>query len=135
MTVVSDRESEIYEDSGRRPETGHLSVRSGSNRNLAGTRSISGGTLLDYADALPEMGRFHITVPAKPGQPARLALLAVRFSPLAITRPQRGMPSAALDVLPQSVYLHLVDVRKVTGLDARPDTMPRSIGGCSPATL
>jgi hypothetical protein len=112
VTVVSDRESDIYEDFARRPETVHLLIRSSSNRNLVG-----GGKLLDYADALPEMGRFQITVPAKPGQTARLALLAVRFGPLAITRPQRGMPSAALNVLPESVDLHLVDVREVDAPD------------------
>ena len=108
VTVVSDRESDIYEDFVRRPETVHLLIRSGHNRNLVG-----GGKLFDYADALPEAGRFQITVPAKPGQPARLASLALRFGPLAVTRPQRGLPSAALNVLPESVALHLVDVRKV----------------------
>lgn len=113
VTVVSDRESDIYEDFARRPETVHVLIRSSSNRNLVG-----GSKLLDYADALPEAGRFQITVPAKPGQPARLALLAVRFGPLAITRPQRGMPSAALNVLPESVDLHLVDVREVAAPDA-----------------
>ena len=112
VTVVSDRESDIYEDFARRPETVHLLIRSSSNRNLVG-----GSKLLDYADALPEAGYFQITVPAKPGQTARLASLVVRFGALAITRPQRGMPSAALNVLPGSVDLHLVDVREVAAPD------------------
>ena len=97
----------------RRPETVHLLIRSGHNRNLVG-----GGKLFDYADALPEAGRFQITVPAKPGQPARLASLALRFGPLAVTRPQRGLPSSALNVLPESVALHLVDAIIFTHLCA-----------------
>jgi hypothetical protein len=46
-----------------------------------------------------------------------MAVLAVRFGPLAITRPQRGMPSAALNILPRNVDLNLVNVKEVDTQD------------------
>ena len=113
VTVVSDRESDIYEDFARRPESVNLLIRSHYNRNLVG-----GNKLIDYADLLLEAGHFQITVPAKTGHPARIALLAVRFGPISIMRPQRGMPSAYLNVLAPSVDLHVVDVREINSPDS-----------------
>jgi hypothetical protein len=89
VTVVSDRETDIYEDFGPRPESIRLLVRFNYNPNLVG-----GIKLVDHTDLLPEAGHFQITVPAKPGHPARTAVLAVRFGPITIMGPQRGMPNA-----------------------------------------
>lgn len=106
--MVSDRESDIYEDFARRPLTVHLLVRAGFNRRLA-----NGAKLFAHADALAEQGRFGVTLPAAPGRPARPATLAVRFGPVTLVRPEHGLPAADLKRLPQTVGLHLVDVREV----------------------
>ena len=113
ITVVSDRESDIYEDFARRPETVQLLIRARFDRQLA-----DGNRLNDHADELPEAGRFEVNIAASPGRPARLVTLALRFGPVSILRPQRGMPPAARAVLPECVTLHLVDVREVGAPDA-----------------
>jgi hypothetical protein len=67
VTVVSDRESDIYEDFACRPESVHLLVRSSSNRNLIGVSKLfDHAEALREADTLAEAGRFQITVSAKP---------------------------------------------------------------------
>jgi hypothetical protein len=108
ITVVSDRESDLYEDFARRPDNVHVLIRSGANRNLA-----NGEKLLDHAAALAEAGRISTHIAASPGRPARDATLALRFGPVAIRRPERGLPAADLRQLPETVGLHLVDVREV----------------------
>lgn len=109
ITVVSDRESDIYEDFARRPGAVHLLVRAGFNRRLEG-----GTRLFDHADGLAEAGRFNVQIAAAPGRTARQATLALRFGPVSIMRPERGMPIAALEALPETVSLHLVDIREVS---------------------
>lgn len=54
-----------------------------------------------------------VNIPASPGKSAIQARLALRFGPVAIKRPERGMPSLDLKRLPQTVGLHLVDIREV----------------------
>ena len=109
ITVVSDRESDIYEDFARRPGAVHLLVRAGFNRRLEG-----GTRLFDHADGLAEAGRFNVQIAASPGRTTRQATLALRFGPVSIMRPERGMPIAALKALPETVSLHLVDIREVS---------------------
>lgn len=109
ITVVSDRESDIYEDFARRPGAVHLLVRAGFNRRLEG-----GTRLFDHAAGLAEAGRFSVPIAAAPGRAARQATLALRFGPVGIMRPKNGMPMAALKALPETVNLHLVDIREVS---------------------
>ena len=116
VTVVSDRESDIYEDFARRPETAHLLVRAAFNRRLE-----SGEKLFAHADALAEATRFTINIPAAPGKSARQARLALRFGPVVLLRPERGMPKGDLELLPASVKLSAVDIREV---DAQPGITP-----------
>jgi len=108
ITVVSDRESDLYEDFALKPGNVHVLIRASSNRNLG-----NGQKLFDYAASLPEAGRISVTIPASPGRPARQAHLALRFGPVTIKRPQRGMPSPDLKRLPETVELHLVDICEV----------------------
>jgi hypothetical protein len=108
ITVVSDRESDIYEDFARRPEGVHLLIRAGFNRRLA-----NGAKLFDHADGLEEAERFQVSIPAAPGRPSRPASLVLRFGPVSILRPQHGMPAAVLQMLSATVDLHLVDVREI----------------------
>lgn len=83
-------------------------IRASANRNLA-----NGGKLFDHAATLAEAGRITVTIAASPGRPAREAKLALCFGPVSIKRPERGMPTADLKQLPETVELHLVDIREI----------------------
>ena len=108
ITVVSDRESDLYEDFACRPQNVHVLIRANANRNLA-----NGQKLFGHAATLIEASRITVTIAASPGRPAREATLALRFGPVSIKRPERGMPMADLKQLPEAVHLHLVDVHEV----------------------
>jgi hypothetical protein len=108
ITVVSDRESDLYEDFACRPQNVHVLVGASANRNPA-----NGIKLFDHAATLTEAGRITVTIAASPGRPAREAKLALRFGPVSIKRPERGMPMADLKQLPETVELHLVDIREI----------------------
>lgn len=108
ISVVSDRESDLYEDFALRPENVQVLIRASANRNL-----VNGQKLFEYASSLPEAGQVSVTISASPGRPARQARLALRFGPVAIKRPERGMPSLALKRLPEMVKLHLVDICEI----------------------
>jgi len=104
ITVIADRESDIFAAFALRPARAHLVVRAAQDRSLD-----DGGRLFARADALPEAGRSLLPLPAKPGRPARDALLAVRFMDVALARPKNGVTKG----LPASVPLRMVDVREV----------------------
>lgn len=109
ITVVADRESDIYELFARRPDNVHLVVRVAQDRRIeTDAREPASALLFAFADALPERGRLTLTIPAAPGRKARTAELAVRFSPVVLRRPCHG---AARD-LPETVALTLVDIRE-----------------------
>ena len=123
ITVVSDRESDIYELFARRPAHVHLLVRAAQDRRIeAGIEAgIEGGIeadgagpqshmLFGFADGLPERGRFSLHLPAVPGRAAREADCAVRFSPVALRKPRHG----AAPELPDRVTLTLIDIREIT---------------------
>jgi len=116
VTVVSDRESDIYADFTQRPATVHLLLRAGFNRRLD-----NGKKLFDHADELAEACRFSVTIAAAPGRPERHAILALRFGPVTLLQPERGLPAATLKQLPASVRVHHVDIREV---DAPAGTAP-----------
>ncbi len=110
VTVVSDREADIYESWARpRPAHLHLLARAAQNRKLA-----SGDCLFAVCDRLPATLCYELAVPRQPGRPARQAKLELRFGPVELMRPRwlRRTPrlqEAAAD----SVALHLVDVREI----------------------
>jgi Transposase DDE domain len=104
VTVIADRESDIFAAFALRPATAHLVVRAAQNRSLE-----DGGRLFARADALPEAGRTLLPLPARPGRPARDAQLAVRFMDVDLARPRNGVAEG----LPRSVRLRMVDVREV----------------------
>ena len=109
ITVISDRESDIYEHFAQRPVNVHLLVRSNWNRNI----ELDSGTstqLLAFVDSLPEAARFSVTIAAAPGRKERTAELALRFSAVKLCRPR---PSPGPD-LPDSIPLTVVDVREVS---------------------
>jgi hypothetical protein len=112
ITVVSDRESDIYEDFARKPDNVDLLVRANHNRRLE-----EGDLLFDYANSLPEGERFVVAIPASPGRAPRKATLALRFGAVTICRPGSGMPAADAKTLPKTIRLHLVDIVEVAPPD------------------
>ena len=104
ITVVADREGDIYEAFAQRPQSLDLLVRAAQDRALG-----DGGRLFGRIDARPAAGQTTIAVPAKPGQKPRTATLAVRFMPVELKRPGNRVRADA----PASVALWLVDTREV----------------------
>jgi hypothetical protein len=106
VTVVMDREGDIYEEFALKPAAVELLVRAAQDRSLA-----DGGRLFACAAALPELGRMTVPLAAAPGRPAREARLALRACPIVIARPKtRG--AAARAGLPPQVALTLVEARE-----------------------
>lgn len=114
ITVVGDRESDIYEEFARRPAHVHLITRAAQNRRV---ESDDAATLFDLADVLPEQARHEVTIPAAPGRPERQAVLALRYSPVVVRKPKTG----AAAELAEKVTLTLVDIKEI---DAPGDVQP-----------
>jgi hypothetical protein len=115
ITVVSDRESDIYEHFAQRPPNAHLIVRACQNRKIAS--DDEGLLLFTFIDGLPEAGRIRVKIPAAPGRGERIAELAIRFAPVELRKPRH----AAARNLSETIGLTLVDVREVsTPEDAKP---------------
>jgi len=108
ITVISDRESDIYEHFARRPSNAHLIVRACQNRKIE--TEDENLLLFPFIDGLPEAGRISVKIPGAPGRKERIAKLAIRFSPVELRKPLHG---AARD-LPDTIGLTLVDVREVS---------------------
>jgi hypothetical protein len=104
VTVIADRESDIYAAFAARPTGIDLLIRAAQDRCLE-----DGGKLFARADALPIAAQVTIDLPAKPGRKARDATLAIRFADIELARPV----TAAKSGLPDSVGLRLVDVREI----------------------
>src|SRR5208283_3433788 len=103
ITVVADRESDIYEQFARRPEGVHLLTRAARDRNLPEAER-----LFETIDAWPEQHRETIDLPELPGRRARAACLALRFGAASLCRP------ATVDKkLAARVDLFVVDVVEV----------------------
>ncbi len=111
ITVVADRESDIYEAFALRPQGVELLVRAAQDRSLE-----DGGKLFAALDALPEAGRADLDLPAQPGVKARTVQLAVRHAVLPLSRPHRGFRHG----LPDAVELQVVDVREVAPRPGQP---------------
>jgi hypothetical protein len=112
ITGISDRASDIYEHFARRPAHVDQIVRACQNRKIEpDDKSEEEHTyLFSFIDSQTEQGRFSVKIPAAPGRKAREAEVAVRFSPVVLSKPLHGR---ATD-LPDRVALTLVDVRETT---------------------
>jgi hypothetical protein len=109
ITVVADRESDIYEEFARRPANVHLLTRVAQDRRIEPETGKS-ASLFAFSDSLPEQARFMATIPAAPGRKQRTAELALRYAPVLVRKPKNG---AAPD-MPNAVLLTLVDIRETT---------------------
>lgn len=117
VTVVSDRESDIYAYFVFRPPPTHLIVRACQNRRIeTGEEERQIDLLFAHVDSLPEADRLKASIPAAPGRKARSSELAVRCSSVTLCKPLHG----ATD-LPATVALTMVDVRETsTPEDGKP---------------
>jgi Transposase DDE domain len=106
VTVVADREADIYEAFALRPSGTHLLIRAMQDRRLA-----DDAMLFACVEDLPELGRLDVDLPAAPGRSARTITLALRACPVLIPRPWRAADEAGR--LPDKVALWLVDAREV----------------------
>lgn len=105
VTIVGDRESDIYEEWVRIPdEKTHLLTRASRDRNIA-----EGGSLYGFLDALPAQHTYEVSVRARKERKSRIAKLEVGFSPVHIYRPQNCSDKTA----PKSVKLFAVNVREI----------------------
>ena len=99
VTVVADRESDIYAEWARLPEPGfHLLTRA------MGDRRIEGGKL--STAILKPAGETELSLRARPGRPARDARLVARFGRVSVKRPVNTIEKG----LPKTVELSLVEV-------------------------
>ena len=104
ITVVADRESDIYDLFARRPAGVHLLCRSAQDRIL-----LAGGLLSEHCAAWQEQDRTQISVPPRgTSRPAREATVGLRFGPVTLKR-----PPARAGGLPATVGLWCVDVREI----------------------
>jgi hypothetical protein len=111
ITVVADREGDIYEQFALRPANVHLIVRACQDRRIeADGEEPASAKLFSFIDGLPVQSRLTLTIPAAPGRPARTTELAVRFAPVVLRKPMNG---AAPD-LPETVAVTCVDIRETT---------------------
>lgn len=107
VTVVGDREGDIYEDFALRPPEVEVLFRAQHNRVLA-----DGGLLFDRPQRWRELGRETIELPACPGRRARQAVLALRAGVVTLQRPKRNSAAEAAK-LPAEVTVTLVEAREV----------------------
>lgn len=112
VTVIADREGDIYEEFACRPAETELLIRAHHDRNLE-----DGGTLNGCMEEAPELGRESIDLPANPGRPARKVVLALRSRKVTLVRPKRNHPAEAAK-LPENVTLTLIEAREVNPPDA-----------------
>jgi hypothetical protein len=103
ITVVADRESDVYDQFAQRPAGVDLLSRASHDRALA-----TGGLLGAAIDAWPEQCRETLTVPPVPGRAAREACVALRFGRVSLKR-----PASADRRLPAHVDLCVIDVVEI----------------------
>jgi Transposase DDE domain len=106
ITVIDDREGDIYEKWARLPDRRtHLLSRACRDRAIVG-----GGTLFATMAALPERHRFTLGLPARAGKrQARQAQLSVRFAKIVICRPGSCSDPDA----PRQIELFTIEVREI----------------------
>lgn len=105
VTMVADRESDIYLLFARKAERLDLIVRAGQDRCLA-----DGGTLFAALAGAELLGRTKVRVaPRGPGDRERVATIELRAGTVSIARPQSVGPSEAAE----TVDLTLVEAQEI----------------------
>jgi len=115
VTVVADRECDIYDEFALRPANTELLIRCHHDRVLAdGTR------LYANTDELTELGRDIVHVPAAPGRAERDAVVALYTRQVTLRRPKRNSAQETAK-LPPETTLTYVEAREI---GAPPRTTP-----------
>ncbi len=113
VTMVADRESDIYLLFARKPAQLDLIVRAGQDRGLAGGGLLSAA----LADAEP-LSRTEVRVASRgPGDKGRIAQVELRACGVCLARPK----IKALSDAPKAIELTLVEAREI---DAPPGKTP-----------
>jgi hypothetical protein len=100
VTVIADRESDIYAEWAHLPEAGfHLLTRAMHDRAI-----VEGGRL--STAPLTVAGQAEVELVARAGRPARKAQLTVRFGQVTLKRPK----TTCEEGLPETVTVSLVEV-------------------------
>lgn len=107
VTVVADREADIFDLFARRPAHVDLIIRAMHDRALTG-----GGQLAARIAAAPRLGQAALDLPARPGRAARAAALTIRFGHVSLRPPGKGNK---INAVPQQVTY--VDLREETPPD------------------
>jgi hypothetical protein len=103
VTMVADRESDIYDLFARRPVNVHLLCRSMHNRMLT-----DGTPLAECCTCWQEQSRYTIHVPVRGTRPERQATVRLRFGTVTLRRPDRVAEDRA-----DALVLSVVDVKEV----------------------
>lgn len=104
ITVVMDREGDIYDVFARRPSPVHILCRSQHDRAL-----LDGTLLSAQCDAWPERDRATISVPPRgTTRPERTAIVALRFGAATLRRPPMQAKALAAELT-----VGVVDVREI----------------------
>jgi len=107
VTMVADRECDIYDEFALRPVATELLIRCHHNRMLAdGTRLFAG------TRKLVKLGDIIVPVPAAPGRAARDAKLALYVREVILHRPKRTHAAEAAK-LPPALTLTYVEAREI----------------------
>jgi hypothetical protein len=110
VTVVADREADIYELFARVPDARtHVLIRATHDRALSTAEGKRGGRLFTMLSAQPEVGQDSFALPARPGRAARQVRLAVRFMATRLHQPARGADPRD----PRFVSINALEVREI----------------------
>lgn len=105
VTVIADRESDIYEAFVHCPPGVELLIRAAQDRSLADE-----GLLFAALDASPEAARRPLALSARAGRKPRIAIMAARIIETEIKKPGNRPAGAGL---PAAVKVTAVDIREV----------------------
>jgi len=111
VTVIHDRESDIYQVFARVPELDpsgpqtHLLVRCHYNRML----DAKAGLLHDTIDTWPEAGRVDFELAGRAGRPPRRVTLALRCGQVTLAQPPKGADPKD----PAQLTINVVEAREV----------------------
>lgn len=113
LTIVGDREADIYDEFWRLPDARtHLLIRSSENRKVFKEDKL----LFDYLKDLPPCGCIQVPVEHNPKRKSRVALMCVHYGRVRIAAP--GKKSAGDEKRPAFVELSAVYVHEL------PDSVP-----------
>jgi hypothetical protein len=108
ITVVADRESDIYQGYAQCPANVHLLTRTAHDRRIKAGKGQP-RLLYAFSDSLAVRRTIDMTIPAAPDRKKRKARLEVRFACVTLHRSRSVKASQA----PAFLDLSLVDIREV----------------------